>query len=157
MNMPVTAHIGDDGSFGQVRRFTPVDMPEWGPWVLRRLREKWPTISEGNLLGKVHAWSASNEFLFIRNDLAVGLAIAMHDNMDARLYVRAIFAFARDGAAQSSPGEKAIVALYRHMREWAKSMQATRVYFSGRSDIGLSRRLTLLSADKETEIFSTTG
>ena len=81
----------------------------------------------------------------------------MHDNVDGRPYVRAMFAFARDGAPQSAVGEHAIVALYRRMREWAKSMRATRVYFSGRSDIGLSRRQTLLSAEKETEIFSTIG
>jgi len=80
----------------------------------------------------------------------------MRDNVDGRIYVRAMFAFARDSAEQSSPGERAIVALYRHMREWASSMRATRVYFGGRSDIGLSRRRTLLSAETETEIFSTT-
>jgi hypothetical protein len=33
--------------------------------------------------------------------------------------------------------------------EWATSMRATRVYFSGRSDIGLSRRRTLLSAERK--------
>ena len=132
-------------------------MQEWGPWLLGRLREKWPTVSDASFLGKIRAWSASNEFLFIRNDFAVLLAIVMRDNVDARPYVRAMFAFAHDGAEQSSPGEHAIVALYRRMREWAKSMRATRVYYSGRSDIGLSRRQTLLSAEKETEIFSTTG
>jgi uncharacterized protein YjiS (DUF1127 family) len=147
----------DEGSLGEIRRCTVVDMPEWGPWLLGRLREKWPTIGNGSLLGKIGAWSASNEFLFIRNDLAVLLAIVMHDNVDGRPYVRAMFAFARDGAPQSSASEHAIVALYRRMREWAKSMRATRVYFSGRSDIGLSRRQTLLSAEKETEIFSTVG
>jgi hypothetical protein len=120
-----------------------------GPWLLQRLREKWPTIGDGGFLGKIHAWNASNEFLFIRNDLAVALAVVMWDNVDRRPYVRAIFVFARDGAAQSSPGEKAIVALYRRMREWATSMRATRVYFSGRSDIGLSRRRTLLSAERK--------
>lgn len=132
-------------------------MPEWTAWLLGRLREKWPTIGASSFLGKVRAWSGSNEFLFIRNDLAVLLGVVLRDNMDGRLYVRAIFAFARDGAKQSSAGEKAIVALYRHMREWATSMRATRVYFSGRSDIGLTRRRTLLSAETETEIFSTTA
>jgi hypothetical protein len=147
----------DEVSRGEIRRCTVVDMPEWGPWLLGRLREKWPTIGDGSLLGKIGAWSASNEFLFIRNDFAVLLAIVMHDNVDGRPYVRAMFAFARDSAPQSSAGEHAIVALHRHIREWAKSMRAMRVYFSGRSDIGLSRRQTLLSAEKETEIFSTIG
>jgi hypothetical protein len=85
--------------FGETRRFALADIPGWGSWLLGRLREKWPAISEANFLGKIHAWNASNEFLFIRNDLAVGLAVVMRDNMDGRLYVRAIFAFARDGAA----------------------------------------------------------
>jgi hypothetical protein len=147
----------DVSDFVQIRRCTLADMPEWEAWLIGRLRQKWPTISDVSFRGKLNGWNASNEFLFIRNDLAVALAIAMRDNMDGRSYVRAIFAFARDGAAQSSPGERAIVALYRHMREWAKSMRATRVYFSGRSDIGLSRRRTLLSAKMETEIFSTTA
>jgi uncharacterized protein YjiS (DUF1127 family) len=147
----------DEASLGEIRRCTVVDMSEWGPWLLGCLVEKWPTIGDGSLFSKIRAWSASNEFLFIRNDLAVLLAIVMHDNVDGRPYVRAMFAFARDGAPQSSAGEHAIVALYRRMREWAKSMRATRVYFSGRSDIGLSRRQTLLSAEKETEIFSTIG
>jgi hypothetical protein len=104
----------DETSLGEIRRCTVVDMPEWGPWLLGCLREKWPTIGDGSLLGKIGAWSASNEFLFIRNDLAVLLAIVMHDNVDGRPYVRAMFAFARDGAKQSSPGEKAIVALPTH-------------------------------------------
>jgi hypothetical protein len=121
-------------------------MPEWGAWLIGRWREKWPAISDPSFLGKIHAWSASNH-------LAVGLAVTMRDNMDGRPYVRASFAFARYGAVQSSPGEKAIVALYRHMREWTTSMRAAQVYFSGRSDIGLSRRQTLLGAEKETEIF----
>src|SRR5205823_1231264 len=123
----------DRCDFGEVRRFTIVDMPSGGLWLLDRLRKKWPTISEGSLRAKITCWSTSNEFLFIRNDLAVGLAVAMRDNMDGRQYVRAIFTFARDGAPQSSLGEKAIVALYRHMREWAKSMRACRVYFCGKS------------------------
>jgi hypothetical protein len=78
-------------------------------WLLDRLRKKWPTISEGSLRGKINYWSASNEFLFIRNDIAVGLAVAMRDNLDGRPYMRAIFTFARDDAEQSSLGEKAIV------------------------------------------------
>src|ERR1700756_3635108 len=103
--------------FENIRRCTLVDMPEWRPWLLGRLREKWPMISDGSFLGKIHAWSASNEFLFIRNDLAVLLAVVMRDNVDGRPYVRSMFAFARDGAAQSSPGEHAIVALYCRTRE----------------------------------------
>jgi hypothetical protein len=65
----------DEASLGEIRRCTVVDIPEWGPWLLGCLREKWPTIGDGSLLGKIGAWSASNEFLFIRNDLAVLLAI----------------------------------------------------------------------------------
>jgi hypothetical protein len=83
---------------------------------------------EGTFLAKVRGWSASN--LFIRNDLAVLLGMVMKDNVDGRPYVRAIFAFARDGPEQSSAGEKAIVALYRHM-QWAQSMRATRIYSAG--------------------------
>jgi hypothetical protein len=146
-----------DNCFGEIRRFALADIPGWCPWLLEQLREKWPTISETTLVAKIRGWNAGNEFLFIRNDLAVALAVVLRDNMDGRPYVRAIFAFARDGAAQSSPGEHAIIALYRHMAEWAKSMRAIRVYFGGRSDVGLSRRQTLLSAEKEIEIFSTMG
>ena len=138
----------------QVCRFT-ADMPDWTVWLIGRLREEWPAIAEGSLLGKVRVWSGSNDFLFIRNDLAALLAVVIQDNVDGRPYVRAIFAFARDGAPQSSAGEHAIVALYRYMRVWATQMRATRVYFSGRSDIGLARRRTLLSAEQGTEIFCT--
>jgi hypothetical protein len=152
----VCAQSGEE-NFGEIRSFSLADVPGWGQWLLGRLHEKWPSISDTTFVGKIRGYMSSNEFLFIRNDLAVGLAIAMHDNMDGRPYVRAIFAFARDGGAQSSPGEKAIIALYRRMRDWAKSMRATRIYFGGRSDIGLSRRQTLLSAEKETEVFSTIG
>jgi hypothetical protein len=100
--------IGAADAPGDIRRFTLVDMPEWGSWLLGRMHGKWPTLGDGSFRGKIHAWSASNEFLFIRNDLAVGLTVRMHDNMDNRPYVRAIFTFARDGAAQSSAGERAI-------------------------------------------------
>jgi hypothetical protein len=43
----------DEASLGEIRRCTVVDMPEWGPWLLGRLREKWPTIGDGSLLGKM--------------------------------------------------------------------------------------------------------
>jgi hypothetical protein len=145
----------DDESFGEIRRFSLADISDWGPWLLERLREKWPTISDTTFVNKIRGYMGSNEFLFIRNDLAVGLAVVMRDNMDASPYVRAIFTFARDGAAQSSKGEKAINRLYREMEQWATSMRAKRIYFSGRSDIGFARRQMLLSAEKETEIFST--
>jgi len=39
----------------RIRRFTLADMAEWGAWLIGRLREKWPTISDGNFLGKIHA------------------------------------------------------------------------------------------------------
>jgi hypothetical protein len=112
------------------------------------LREKWPTISDRSFRGKLNGWSACNEFLFIRNDLAVLLAVTLHNNVDGRPYMRAIFAFARDGAPQSSSGEKASIALYRHMREWAKSQRATRAglfrrairHWAGSASDALERR-----------------
>jgi hypothetical protein len=69
-------------------------------------------------------------------------------DVDGRPYMRAIFAFARDGAPQSSSGEKASIAPYRHMREWAKSQRATRAglfrrairHWAGSASDALERR-----------------
>ena len=66
------------------------------------------------------------------------LALGMHDNVDGRPYVRAMFAFVRDGAEQSSPGERAILD--------SPVPQDARM---GEVDGGL------FSAERESEIFST--
>ena len=53
-----TTHASHDDSFGQIRRFTEADFPDYGPRLLDRLREKWPAISQ------IQGRNSTNEFLF---------------------------------------------------------------------------------------------
>lgn len=65
---------------GCIRRCTIADMPEWGPRLLGRLQEKWPTISDGCFLcGSVAALNSSSgglrryeAFYFLRGGMERG-------------------------------------------------------------------------------------
>ncbi len=117
----------------QPRRWQIADLD---PWLLERLNNRW-LATEQTWRGKLAGYAASNEFLFITNGAAVLLAETKRHAMTGKPVVMEVFAFARESNFKhdvwgledvSGFGAMALRALYRQMREWAKDMDATRVY-----------------------------
>ena len=50
---------------GEVSRFTTADIPKYGPWLLPKLTQRWPQISQMTFSGWVMGWTAGNSFLFV--------------------------------------------------------------------------------------------
>ncbi len=117
----------------QPRRWQLSDLD---PWLLERVNNRW-LATEATWRGKLAGYAASNEFLFITNGEAVLLAETKRHAMTGKLIVMEVFAFCREANFKHDVwgledmqgfGAMALRALYRHMRDWAKSMDATRVY-----------------------------
>ena len=123
----------------QPRRWQLSDLD---PWLLERLNFRWLAM-EATWRGKLAGYAAGNEYLFITNGEAVLLAMNMRHAMSGKPVIMEVFAFCREANFKhdvygledpQGAGAAALRALYRHLREWAKSMDATRVYVGICSD-----------------------
>lgn len=148
------AEVTDDTpapAVGPVRRWQLADLDAW---FLARLNFRW-AATEQAWRGKLSGFSASNEYLFVTNGEAVLLALLMRHPMTGKPIVMEICAFARDADERDgvynvipkSLGDAAIRALYRHLREWGKSMGAARLYIGVCSDILPSILRDMMGAD----------
>jgi hypothetical protein len=124
----------------QPRRWNLNDLD---PWLTERLNFRWPN-GDRVLRGLLANYSAGNEFLLITNGEAVLLAETKLHAISRKLVVMEVFAFCREANVKDGVyglddargiGGAALRALYRQMREWAKSMSATRVYVGVCSDL----------------------
>jgi hypothetical protein len=113
------------------------------PWLLERINFRWPE-HERVMRGLLTNYAASNEFLLITNGEAVLLAETKLHAMSRKIVVMEVFAFCREANVKDGVyglddargiGGAALRALYRQLREWAKSMSATRVYVGVCSDL----------------------
>ena len=131
--------IPDDAAeFAAIRRW---DLSDFDDWFAHRLCHRWggePRVWRHKMMG-----FQSNDYLFITNGGAVMLAMVLRHVMTGRPVVMEIFAFARAapekdgvyGATQRTNEGDALKPLYQRLREWAKSMDATRIYVGVSSDI----------------------
>jgi len=113
------------------------------PWLLSRINDRWAG-TQAMWRGKLAGYSAGNEYLFITNGEAVLLAMVTRHAMSGKPVVMEVFAFCREANLKHEVwgledtqgyGATALRALYRQMRDWAKSMSATRVYVGVCSDL----------------------
>lgn len=127
-------------TFHPVRRVLPNDLPELSTWLLPRLETIWPANSSAVWSSKLRAFMMSNDAMFVRTENAVALAVAARGDMDGRLVIREKFVLCRDRQHRLPdnklhPWEAEMVALYRHIRDWARSKDAVRLYVLECADI----------------------
>ena len=146
---------------GETRRFAISDLPQWGEWLISRIDERYPGFNSRVWLGKLHGLIASNDFLFVRNERAVMAIGGSPRVLDGGLVFIEVFAFSRDArrldrdstklmVPYQDAGERPLLLLYRHAREWARSQKGVRFFVGQCSDIETMRLKEILKPANET-------
>ena len=117
---------------GAVTRFTAVDLPKYGPWLVPKLTARWPAISAMTFSGWVMGWTGGNTFLFIKTEHAVGLAEVFKQTPEIRPKAREIFVF-----CESKEHEEEAVQIYKEFKRWGRSLGVAEI-----CDIGLASDLS---------------
>ncbi len=113
------------------------------PWLLERINFRW-LATETTWRGKLSGYAAGNEYLFITNGEAVLLAMNLRHAMSGKPVIMEVFAFCREADLKDGVyglgkdvalGDAALRGLYRQLKDWAKSMDAARVYVGVCSDM----------------------
>lgn len=131
----------EEGEPLKIERFTQDMVDEW---LLMRLNDMWPNRSESYWRGKIAGIAASNDFLFITNGPAVLCMMQFAHAMTARPLVVEVFGWARAARVSTDgtgdwivPGQvdRPLGELYRHAREWMRSMKGFRMIAGTCSDL----------------------
>lgn len=136
-----------------IARFGLSDLPEYGNWLVSRLRERWPAVSDIGWASRLRAWIAMNDAQFLRCGGCVALALARMDDMDGSTIVEERFTFSREPVPEpmgsrgemrkksdpNTPAEEAMIALYRHVHAWAISLRARAFVLGTHADLVRSR------------------
>lgn len=119
-----------------ITRFTLFDMVEWGDWLCSRLDRQWPNKNRMFWQGKVNNIAGSNDFLFIKNDDSVLLAMAPPHLMDDRPRAMEVFAWSKHAEpmkwepnrlsiTENRAAMRSLLSLYRFAADWAKKRGAS--------------------------------
>lgn len=142
-----------------VRRVGFNDLGEIAPWLFPRLSRIWPGVTDAAWLSKSRAWMQMNDAAFVRTNNAAGLAMAQRDDMNGlmRCYERFVFCRREDDRLEdhrATESEHEMLAIYRHMRDWARSKNAIRLNVLVHSDLFPGRFDQYMSGVvKRTEVF----
>lgn len=156
---PTEAELEAERQTHPTKRFTLVDMPAWGPWLIERLCRLTPELRKEFWPGRINAWAMANDHLFVRNEQAVLLAWASPRVLDGKIIVQEVFAWSRDAKPSVSrahglaiekadPAGRYVVLLYRHLREWARAQRAERLFVGQCSDLLPTSIMEGLSAER---------
>lgn len=117
-----------------IRRFDLVKLNSHGQWVLPRLQEAYPHLTERTAAGWLRTLVNNNEFLFLETDDAVGLAQVVQAHMlQQKPIVQEHFVFCRDRKDKDHHAQAA--GMYERMAAWAKSLGAEILVVEERSDV----------------------
>lgn len=119
-----------------ISRFTLFDMAIWGDWLCSRLDRQWPNKNRMFWQGKVNNITSSNDFLFIKNDDAVLLVMAVPHLMDERPRAMEVFAWSklaepmkwesqRLSVGENRAAMNSLLSLYRFAADWARKKGAS--------------------------------
>ncbi len=117
-----------------VRRFDLVKLNSHGRWVLPRLMEVYPHLTERSAAGWLATLVNNNEFLFLETDDAVGLAQAVQAHMlQQKPIVQEHFVFCRERENKEHRTQAA--GMYDRFAAWAKSLGAEILVVEERTDV----------------------
>jgi hypothetical protein len=116
-----------------VSRFCMPDFTKYGMWLLDRLKEEWPQLTEKNVFGFLRGCSESREFSFLKSDHAVGLCQMNHKHLHAQPELEEIFVFVQDKGNQTHIYEGG--ALYIAFEKWRKTIGGSQIVIGQYSDV----------------------
>lgn len=119
--------------FGEVVRLSPQTFPTWRSFLLRRILEVWPGMTEQRAEARVREFMVMPDCMFVHNNEAIGLARAEPDPMDGSVIIRQIFMFS---TASRHRAWNVMVRVYRHIEAWGINLSAVRYEMEGGSDMG---------------------
>jgi hypothetical protein len=129
-----------------VSRFQLADVPARAPWLLKRLIEEWPHISEATFAGRIRVWIGSNQHYFARTPHAIALAVLQRHELDPLPFVEEVFL--KTEGVQNEEG----TAIYRDLCRWAKGHGAAKVIIDKHSDMSSTQIQKRLDALEDIEM-----
>ncbi len=138
-----------------VRRFSMVDMHNFGESLLERMAEKWPHMSKVTHAGRMRQLMDSNDYLFITTPGAVGLATRTLEGLDPAPVVLGIFAwpFSAEEYVDRRETRQHILALCRKMEQWGREMRAREFRPGEDMTISQGTLLRILGYQKREQIY----
>lgn len=119
MNAPAPV-LSDVNAGPQVRKFDTADLSTHGPWLLPRIVQAYPHLTERAAASALQNILYNNEFLFLCQDGAVALAqVTAAHTFVAKPIVWERFVWCRDPDNKESVKHAAL--FYGHFQRWAKT------------------------------------
>lgn len=118
-------------------RIAAPDITKHGDWLLWRLRDRYPHLTDANLMGWLRGQTESNEVKFVGYGRAWGMASIGHKPLDPRPIVNEVFVFIqpRDDGVIDKDAMPEGIAIYAEFKRWAESLGAAEITFDYNTDV----------------------
>ncbi len=114
----------------KVRRFEIADLSRHGGWIIKRLQQARPTLSDAQVMSWLKGVIYSSEFLFLYQDHGCACAQTVREEtLGGAPVVRERFVFAEDGFQADA------ASFYSEFLQWAKNQQITTMIVEEMSDV----------------------
>lgn len=127
----------------EVRRVARHDLDQMRPWLMARLQRKYPSGSEAQIFFFLCSAMGENDYWFVRNDVAIGLAVLQREPL-RRPSVREHFVLSLGYPGRAEEGERdeaglaaenRAVTLYPSLLRWGENCGAAGVRLLQWSDV----------------------
>jgi len=102
-----------------VSKFTMADMPNWGPWLLWKMKQRWPRLSERTYVSWLQNYIMSNQAFLRKTKHTLLFALIENEPLDPQPIVREILLYVTDMEFRDESAE-----LYKELATWATSVRA---------------------------------
>lgn len=113
-----------------VRRFEIADLNKHGGWIIRRLRQARPTLSDPQVMAWLKGVIYSNEYLFLYQEHGCACAQTVREEtLENKPVIRERFVFAEEGFQAEA------ASFYSEFAQWAKNQQVTTMIVEEMTDV----------------------
>jgi hypothetical protein len=113
-----------------VRRFEIADLNKHGGWILKRLQQARPTLSDAQVMQWLRGVIYSKEFMFLYQEHGCALAQTVREEtLEGTPIVRERFVFAEEGHATEA------AEFYTSFLQWAKNQGVTTILVEEMTDV----------------------
>jgi hypothetical protein len=117
-----------------MRRFELADLSRHGPWLMKRFATKLPDIPERQVAGYLNGLLTSNEHTFLYQDHAVALAqVVQSPGIKPVKFIQERFVWVEH--REDKTQLEAAADFYLMFKEWAKRLDAERIFVCEDSDV----------------------